>query len=214
MKGLVQHDLLQIGSGVKGTFLLVYLVFMAMLSLFGNIGTTFASMMVFISTMFGIAAFSYDEAYHWDCYAAALPVTNRQIVLARYCTQFVMIFVGIAAGMLLGLLSYFGGHADMTLVELLSMMAGVTLAVLLFTAIMVPLLYRFGAERGRIVMLILFFAMFAAFMAVFSLDEQSVYQLLNRMPWKTVAVSMVAVVLVALVASVECSVRIREKKDF
>ena len=75
MTGLIKYDLLQICSGVKGGFVALYLVFMAVLDIVNDVGSMFSYIFVFVSAMFGIASFSYEENYHWNRYTASLPVS-------------------------------------------------------------------------------------------------------------------------------------------
>ena len=70
MKGLMKYDLMQIAGGVKGSFVVLYLIILAILNVFSNDGNMFSYIVIFIFTMFGIAAFNYEEAYHWDRYKA------------------------------------------------------------------------------------------------------------------------------------------------
>ena len=97
MTGLILKDFFTL----KKT--LIYMV--VVILLFNGIYTTagnshfsdfFISVMV-VSIL--ISTMSYDEYYHWDRYAAILPVSRRQIVGAKYITAFLL----FAAGSLLSL---------------------------------------------------------------------------------------------------------------
>ncbi|MCD8357148.1 MAG: ABC-2 transporter permease [Clostridia bacterium] len=210
MKGLIKYDLMQIYSGVKGGFILLYLIVMAFLSVINNSGHAFSYMMVFIFTLFGISAFSYEESFHWDRYTAALPVSNRQIVLARYGMVGICIAAGMVVGFLLGLISMISGTMDIALSDWGLSLIQCLAITLLYMEIMMPIMYRFGTEHGRIIMLMLFIVFFSivcvlgAFAYVWE-HMITVYSL-------TLALAIIAIVLFPV--SVIASVRIRAKKEF
>lgn len=216
MTGLIKYDLMQIASGVKGGFVLVYLIFVAVLSVVGEMGGMFSYIIVFLGVMFGIAAFNYEESYHWDRYTAALPVSVRQIVLARYIMVGICLLAGLAAGVLLSGISFAAGNLHMALGEWMVAMAQTAIVAVLYVEIMIPVMYRFGAERGRIAMLILFFVLWAAAYGIISLVEAASAEQLAILSISLSGMTLIGavVVLALLPVSIGISARIRSKKEF
>ena len=210
MIGLMKNDLMQLLSGIKGGFIVVYLIFIGVMSIFSNVGQLFSYMMIFIFVMFGIAAFTYEETYHWDRYVAALPVSNRQIVLARYGMTGLCMAAGLIAGVILWGVSLISGTGDMTSADwMLSEVQTLVISVL-YIEIMIPVMYRFGAERGRVVMLLLFIIFFSAVSVLAELGQEWTR-------WITVyGITMVlmgaAVILLPVSIMLACG--IRAKKEF
>lgn len=210
MKGLMKYDLMQISSGLKGGFFAVYILFMAVLNVFSDTGNMFSYIIILIGAMLGISAFSYEETYHWNRYTAALPVSTRQIVLTRYLVVGIFILGGIAASLLLGAVSVIAGTMSLTVTEWMLEMVQCVLICMLYQEIMLPIMYRFGAERGRIVMMLLFILLFAALYALSTFAH--LWQQLATVYSATLALGVVIIIL--LPVSVAVSIGIRRKKEF
>lgn len=153
-------------------------------------GSTYAML---IALMLPISTVSYDERCKWDRYAAMMPWTPQQIVGSKYILTYGAMVVG---GMLTALGTYaqglYGAGADWAETRLL--LAAYLVIIAVITAVVYPLLYRFGSEKGRLVMVAVFVAIFAlgaGFMVAFDLE-----QFINRLG------ALPAPVLVAIAAAV------------
>lgn len=210
MKGLVKYDLMQLGSSLKGGVIILYLLFLGVISVLTTMGASYAYMIVFLCAAFGISEFSYEESYHWDRYMAALPVSTKKIVLARYASAFLLLCIGmVCSAVLLGIVMWKNNGAVPTGEYLSGILSCVALAVF-YLELMIPIMYRFGAERGRIFMLafcgvVIGGAFFAA--------EYLIHYLNADTFWKGFSVCAVIVVLLIPV-SYSVSVKIRSKKEF
>lgn len=133
-------------------------------------GATYAMM---IALMLPISTVSYDERCKWDRYAAMLPWSPCQIVGSKYilsCGAFLLGMVLILLGKYAQIL--YGNTVDWQETVLLLALYLVVIAVM--TAVVYPLLYRFGSEKGRLVMVAVFIAIFAlgaGFMVAFDLEQ-------------------------------------------
>lgn len=209
MKGLIQYDLMQIGSGLKGGFFVVYFLLMAVFNALSSDGNMFSYILIFISSMFGISAFTYEETYRWNRYTATLPVSTRQIVLARYLVIGIFILGGVGASLLLGAISVIAGTMQLTAAEWMLSMLECLIVCILYQEIILPIMYRFGADRGRIVMMLFFIILFGVLYAAVTL--------IDFVPLLTMTYSFIiagAVVIVLFPISVVISIRIRAKKEF
>ena len=145
MKALLLKDTYVIWKQMK-IFLLIILVFSAIPSGFNS---AFA---VIDAAMMPYTAMAYDERSKWDQMAAMMPYSTRDIVLGKY----VFGWLCIAAAMVLsalfqGLLSFLGASLSLAL---LAMSALSGLCVL---AITLPVMFRFGVEKGRLAMFLIIF---------------------------------------------------------
>lgn len=209
MKGLMKYDLMQIGSGLKGGFFVVYFLLMAVFNALSSDGNMFSYILIFISSMFGISAFTYEETYRWNRYTATLPVSTRQIVLARYLVIGIFILGGVGASLLLGAISVIAGTMQLTAAEWMLSMLECLIVCILYQEIILPIMYRFGADRGRIVMMLFFIILFGVLYAAVTL--------IDFVPLLTMTYSFIitgAVVIVLFPISVVISIRIRAKKEF
>lgn len=152
MKGLIKYDLMQIANSLKGAFIIVYVAFLVGFCIFNE--SSFAFVIIFISSIFGISTFTWEETYHWNRYAATLPVSDRRIVLARYGTFGFCILFGFGIGCLLSAISSIVRPSELSLFEWFVSILIMSVTAIIYVEIITPCMYRFGSERGRIVVLV------------------------------------------------------------
>ncbi len=147
MKGLLLKNY-YMALGYCKSFLIILVVFLAL----GWVDTDNAFAAFYPCIMSSIVAASlvgYDDREHWSQYAAALPYSRAMIVSSHYLTT---LLVGLGTLVLSGLSRYLRfavvGQAPAGFDEMLLMMVA---AVLMPTALMLPAMFKFGAEKGRIV---------------------------------------------------------------
>lgn len=150
MKGLVRYDLTQLTGNSKRSFYLLYFAGLIVVSLAVGGGKIFSYMAVMIGCMMGVSFFSYETWYHWDRYCAALPLSNRQIVVSRYISLLITTGCGVLLGFVIGLLSFAAGRMELSWTQWLFSLVQTILAALLYIEIEIPVMYRFGVERGRL----------------------------------------------------------------
>lgn len=211
MKGLVRYDLMQLAGNSKKSFYLLYCIGLIVVSLALGGGKIFSYMAVMIGCMTGVSFFSYEAWYHWDRYCAAMPVSNRQIVTSRYISLLITTGCGVLVGMVIGLLSFALGKMDLSWTQWLFSMVQTILAALLYIEIEIPVMYRFGVERGRMVNILLFVVLYSG---ALMLSE------LSQVPTAFVTIVRIAfgvtwlVILLLFPVSIAASMRIRAKKEY
>ena len=91
---------------------------------------------------------AYDENCKWDAYALTMPVTRRDLALSKY----LLALVGAGAMALLSAVCalMMGATPD----EVFSTIGLLLAAGLCMISIMLPLLFRFGVQKGRMVMIV------------------------------------------------------------
>lgn len=211
MKGLVRYDLTQLTGNSKRSFYLLYFAGLIVVSLAVGGGKIFSYMAVMIGCMMGVSFFSYETWYHWDRYCAALPLSNRQIVVSRYISLLITTGCGVLLGLVIGLLSFAAGRIELSWTQWLASLAQTILVALLYIEIEVPVMYRFGVERGRLVNILLFVVLYSCALALAELSQ---------VPTEFVTIVRIAfgvawlVILLLFPVSIAVSVRIRAKKEY
>ncbi len=152
MKALLLKDLYTIGQSMKQmAFILIFLAF-AMIPSTGAAGYIFS--ITLICSMLTITSFAYDEQCRFPRTALTMPVTRRTVVTAKYAALLIFALGGALLGLMVGAVGEIFTGSRTGLIELLLM---AELAFTLGTVVAgatLPLLYRFGAERGRMLMLL------------------------------------------------------------
>ena len=145
MLGLVKKDLLMIKGNIRQVilFLVVFLILAFQENNIIVIVPVFVSMMVFITT------FSYDEYNKWDAYAISLPVSRKNIVKAKYVASIILWAIALLVTVVItGIMGLF--EQNINYFEMFGMILGCVFSIVLLEAILFPLIFKFGVEKGRI----------------------------------------------------------------
>ena len=98
------------------------------------------------SVMLAVSTFSYDDMAKWNSYMLAMPVSRKTAVREKYALAFLLSLIGIvlsiAAGIAAGALR---GNIDLK--EVAATVGGCFIAACLYVSVMIPMTYRFGAEK-------------------------------------------------------------------
>ena len=103
IKGLIIKDLLQLKS-YKRTLIVFILVFVATSIAQEQTRNLLTIMITLGLGMVGIATFSYDEMAKADKYILTLPVTKKEVVLAKYILIVWSTIVGAILGVILNII--------------------------------------------------------------------------------------------------------------
>lgn len=161
MMGFLKRDLsLQM---VNAKFYLCFILAFAALAAFSDFSAAFASLyLVILSGTSIMSLFNYDEANHWEAYAAVTPNGRRAMVDARY-----LLAVGI--GVVVFLFQLVLGILDKSnQLETALLYSG---AFFLYAAVILPIAYRFGGTKSRMVMIVVV----GLFSAVIALTATSLH---------------------------------------
>ena len=146
MKALLMKDFYTLWRQLR-VYLLVMLVISVFNGAFGNIFITIWA------ALLPYTAMAYDERSKWDQMAAMMPYSTRDIVLGKYV--FGWLCIGAAAVLSLlfqAVLALLGSRAFAP-----AMMAMAALGGLCILAISLPVMFRFGVEKGRMAMFLVIF---------------------------------------------------------
>jgi len=214
MTGLILKDLLCLRRVLRSILVVAAFYIVLSFTAMFNLSMMAGIVMLLLSCM-ASNCFSYDKAAGWDVYAGALPLSRTQQVGARYLTMLLLLTAGwtvslavAGLGSLFGLMDDWSGFLAVDMVY--------TCMALMFNAVMLPLLYKFGAERARV----LFYAVLAGmillgFLAFTTLGGEEFLEALDQ---ETISPAPVAALLIlsalALLAlSFPLSLHFYKKKD-
>lgn len=149
MKALLMKDTLVLWKQMK-LFLLIILVLSAIPNSFNNV---FA---VIYAAMLPYTAMAYDERSRWEQLAAMMPFSPRELVTSKYVFGWLCIAAAAALSALIqGFLSMvlpLGSYAFSLPLVFLALCGAVCVL-----SITLPLMFRFGVEKGRMVMFLIIF---------------------------------------------------------
>lgn len=146
MKGLLLKDIFLLRSYAKTLCFLILAYFV--LGVAGNNAYFFAGMSGVICVMMVVTSFSYDNYAKWDKYGASLPVTRAEIVGAKYLLALFLVVIGALITMFMAAVFMLVHKKDLS--EVFSMTFGTTVAAVFLVSVLLPCIYKFGAEKGRL----------------------------------------------------------------
>ena len=159
MKGFLRRDWMLICINLKFYLLLVFAF--SLLSIFTDFSVSYTSTYLMLFSSISIMnLFSYDEANGWEGYAAALPRARKAMVNARYALTILM-GVGIMLFQFVLIQLSWMRPAALTIPPIYGG------AFLCYIAIILPVFYRFGSVKSRMV-LIFILAVLVCIMVVVS----------------------------------------------
>ena len=163
MKGLILKDLFLIARSAKlmACIVVLYFIIGMLNSDFSFAAGFVGSVLVMVFSMFTMTTVSLDEKARWDCFALSAPVDRRQLVLSKYLLNGVLILLGTLISLvLIGVLGIVKG--EMIWEEVFLVLLTMVLVVLVFNSLLLPITFRYGPERSRIILFVLVLAGMAA----------------------------------------------------
>ena len=143
MKGLMKKEFLMLWRASRA-FGLICVVFIAM-SAISQDNIIFLFMPIMISGLLPSTLLSYDERCKWQEFSGALPVSRAQLVSAKYLLGLGCMTVILALTLIVHLI------VRRYPTEMLLMMLGGVYGLSLFiSAVSLPMMFRFGVEKGRL----------------------------------------------------------------
>ena len=158
MKSLLLKDLYNISHNAKS--MLVVLIFLAIAIVPTSGPIAYMVMCAVLCSMMIVTTFTFDDTCNWTPYALILPIGRRQIVLAKYAALAVFCTVGILFGLVASGVGAFltsdGPFAAGGPVEtLVGVLMGWSISFVMGSTA-IPLVFRFGAEKARILIVAAF----------------------------------------------------------
>lgn len=147
MNGLMLKDVYSSAKGLK--MYAGMLLFFVVVGFSGKSPAYVSFMMIVVAMSVTLSSLSTDEYYHWDTYVRALPFSRREIVRAKYQILFIIFLIVEAVG--LSITAATAYLLQLPILENLLITFASGLVVPVLCGIMVPVFYRFGSERGRII---------------------------------------------------------------
>lgn len=163
MKGLLLKELYTLGKYGR-VYLLLTAVFLGV-SLFADQNMFFLFYPSFLIGLLPQSFIGMDEKNRWEAYCGALPYSKSEIVSSKYVLtlilQLVMILVtAILHGIKLSMAESFSWSV------LFAVISALTLAGAATPALSLPILFKFGAEKGRIAIAVMLGVIFGGSFAL------------------------------------------------
>lgn len=208
MLGLVYKDLMVMRRTLLlyGAMGIVY----GIIAIYGDqYGMVFALMMI-VSAMVPVSAISYDERSKWDKIVNTMPLSRKEIVLSKYVLAILLTAISSVI-----IFAFYMLVPEMPLEEKAVTTAVMAMMAMLYQAALMPVMFKFGSEKGRTMMLAI---LFVPAVLIFAIGEMNIIDVNAAISFlerneAMIPYLMVGFVLAIYSLSMALSVKIYEKKD-
>lgn len=156
MKGLLQKELYCIWKCCRAVLFLI--IFFTVLSLWSRENILFLLYPLLFAGTLPMTLLSYDERDHWEAFASSLPLSRAQLVSSKYLVGLGMAVLATVPLLLAQtLVNQLSGEGLFQLIQLALLLG------LLPPALLLPVIFRFGVSKGRL----LYYCMVGGFCGLF-----------------------------------------------
>lgn len=150
MLGMIKKDLFMIKNNSKT--LIVSLIIYVLYTIMFEMDMSF--LLPFMTLMISLSTFTYDDYNNWHLFATSLPQGRTNVIKSKYITTIALIVITTIISILVSFIigNYRG---NLNIEEMLSSIMGELLAIIFIMSVLFPVLFKFGAEKGRIATMIL-----------------------------------------------------------
>lgn len=156
MIGMIKKDLLMLKNNMKSTLIAIaiYIFYSIMFEIDMSFFLPFLGLMLCMSTI------SYDEFNNWHAYVSTLPQGKINVIKSKYIITIgittILTIVGVIISMIMG-------NMTNNYEEYVSIIMGELLAIIFAISVLYPILFKYGAEKGRLAMIVVGLTLFGIF---------------------------------------------------
>lgn len=171
MKSVVLKDLYNMRGNGKSVLISFLILAVAMAST--GVGVLYSGAILCSSLI--VSTFAYDDRCDWAKYAVVMPISRNELVAGKYAMLTLLVVGGMAVSFLASLVSNaITGQIPLNqsgLQELLISTLAALVFALVYGSIAIPLILRFGAEQGRVLLLVALLVPAAVCFAVYQVGK-------------------------------------------
>lgn len=217
MKGLILKDLLTLKNQMRN--IMIIIIGFIILSIMMENYFYIAFIIPFYIVMLVISTFSYDELNNANTYIVALPYNRKTIVKARYYLSLMSIITSLLIGAILSLVTPLL-NPDMDFMSTFASSVATIIGVILVISLLMPCFYKFGVQKGRVILFIAIMAVSLLIGVILSLFENSTLKIaeffsaLENTNYVILITGAILIILLILYISYLFSCKIFKNKEF
>lgn len=223
MKTLLVKDYRILMTQTKSLFILAIVgVIMVISSMDIDFLTGYMMMMAMVLSL---GTVNYDELDNGMAFILTLPASRKTYAVEKYVLTFVNIVLCAVAMLIIYFITRGFINWQFQVIDMISVTAGWICGIMLAASVMIPLYLKFGAEKRRVVMMILW-----GIVAVVAIGGQKIMETMvdtegmnaindffvkiSTLNPAVIVAAVVAVLAMAVIFSMGISIRIMQKKEF
>lgn len=167
-----------------------------------------AGLSVMIPIILSSISFGYDARSNFQQLAFSMPISRREYVLSKFFFAFVF---GLAGAIAIFCARIAGGEGSVATALILSL--AVLFITLLVLAVQLPFILRYGAEKGRLILVVTYFVVFGAVRVLRDFPGLLPNRLFGGVSLVTAGVVFLLASALATYALYRVSVKVMEEKE-
>ena len=210
MLGLIKKDFLLIKANLK-SMIIIFIIYLV-LAFQGTFDVTF--IVPLIGIMLFISTFSYDDFNNWNPYAVTLPNGRKNVVRAKYIASIILTIILAAVAFDISIGINYTKTNSINIEEITSSLTGTILSNIIIISILYPIVFKFGATNGRIILFAVVFGMagIGALIAKF-VDMTYIINIVKGLDtYSLIAIPVISIILLGI--SYLISNKIYQNKEF
>lgn len=218
MKGLLIKDLKLFQ--LQGKFFICFVIAIGMILTFINHNATFLlAFLTFVMSNFSLSTISYDEFDNGYAFLFTLPITRKRYIMEKYLFT-ILLSGGACLFSIVFAVIYNQWNTSMPSLDLILIGLMILSIVFIFQSLILPCIFKFGGEKGRIATLVVFGLItiigfvFIKGMQLLGFDIGYILNHLSVINIGLVILIMFIVALLSLFISMQISIVIMNKKEF
>lgn len=153
MKGLLIKDLLNLKKNFSTVIIIIALYFLFAFK--SGDPSILTGMIVFLLATMSITSMAYDDLAKWDKFALAMPISRKKIVYSKYILSVLLSLVGVVLSTAIGYVVILL-KGKMSIQDFLLASYIIFGVAIIFSCIILPLVFKFGVEKSRLMMMAVF----------------------------------------------------------
>jgi len=217
MKGLLTKDLLILKQQAKTA---VFILLCGIMMSFTFEKTMVIGYITIIGTMLAFSTIGYDEFDNGYSFIFTLPVSRRTYVREKYALALGCAFSMAVLGGIIALVMMLADGTQHAFEETLISSGSMIAVAILFISFMIPVRIKYNAEKGRVIMYILYAAVLVGgfagskLISMLGIDMPGFIAKLDAMnPWVIMCILAIAV-LILLAVSEQYTEHVISKKEY
>lgn len=217
MKGLLIKDF-SLMKGQTRFFIIIVVIAIAIGAFYNNL-SFMIGYLPFVISLFTLPTISYDEFDNGNAFLFTLPINRKIYIHEKYCLVFLLGGSSLVLATLLAII--FGITRNIASIpEILITAITILPIMLIIQSVMIPIQLKFGAEKGRIVIIGVSGFLFILGIVIIKTTEHlglDIRTYIDNLPMLSMTwfiVSSIAFAILMLFISMKISIAIMNKKEF
>lgn len=156
MRSLILKDLYNIGHNAKSMLFMLGVLAVVLIPTSG--ASAYIIISAILCSMMIVTTFTFDDNSRWLRYAMIMPVSKKDIVVGKYIVLVIFCVIGSLFGLVVSLIAGLAMRKItfnlVGIVELLLLTLVALVISLISGSMSIPLVFKFGAERARVLLVI------------------------------------------------------------